>query len=294
MVTLNNSNLRESNDTRVEIDVPYDDIDSVSELLLKSESKWSSVILGEKSELLGEEDKPFYMKGRTVFDNELEDEIDASPFDVIPIVSGNRECGIFKGIIRVSDKPSMKADFNFEQLIKPNNVFVRLYVLQAENLTPTDSGGSCDPYLIVKIGNDEVNTRSKYLRNTCNPKFYDSFEFPCQIPGVAQLQIEVWDYDGIGDDFIGGTAIDIEDRWFSEQWRDLKPKPLERRTLKNLTSRASQGKIELWVEILTPQEAKVSPLLDLKPPNPLEYELRVIVWETRDVVIKDTVIFKFS
>jgi hypothetical protein len=271
-----------------------DAIDSVSELISKAEPKWTSVVFGDKSDQVSKDDVPFYLQGRTIVDNELEDVFNLSPFDVIPIISGDRECGLFKGIIRVSEKPSLRSDFNLEQLLRPNKVFVRLYVTRCENLTPKDFNGSCDPYLIVRLGNDHVSLRSKYFKNTCNPMFYESFEFSCQIPGVSQIQVEVWDYDGIKDDLVGVTRIDVEDRWFSNEWKNVEIKPLERRTLKNFASQAPQGKIELWLEILSPQEAKINPLLDLKPPSPMEYELRVIVWETKNVVIKDLVNYRLS
>lgn len=39
----------------------------------------------------------------------------------------------------------------------------------------------------------------------------------------------------------------------------------------------------LWVEILRAEQVKVAPLLDIKPPPPVTYELRVIIWGVRDV-----------
>jgi len=65
-----------------------------------------------------------------------------------------------------------------------------------------------------------------------NPEFFESFEIPCTIPGDAKLEITVMDWDGIGDDTIGKTEIDIEDRWFTKEWRKITLKPLERRTLR--------------------------------------------------------------
>ena len=58
-------------------------------------------------------------------------------------------------------------------------------------------------------------------------------------------------------------------------------------TLWNPSSSNAQGQIKLWVDILTPEEAKITPVEDISPPVPTMYELRVIVWETRKVVLKD-------
>lgn len=97
------------------------------------------------------------------------------------------------------------------------------------------------------------------------------------------------DWDGIGDDLIGETTIDIEDRWFSKDWRKMDLKPLEIRTLHAPTSTASQGKLFMWMELLTPEQAKKTPMVHIKPPPPDPYEIRVIVWGTKEVTIKDTI-----
>eukprot|EP00475_Leptophrys_vorax_P034621 TRINITY_DN5614_c0_g1_i4.p1 TRINITY_DN5614_c0_g1~~TRINITY_DN5614_c0_g1_i4.p1 ORF type:complete len:991 (+),score=303.70 TRINITY_DN5614_c0_g1_i4:225-2975(+) len=155
--------------------------------------------------------------------------------------------------------------------------------------TLSQGGGTSDPYLVVSLGRQKINLRKNHLDNTINPDFYETFEFPCQIPGVSELTISVWDWDGIGDDLIGSTVIDVEDRWFTPAWRALKKKPVESRTLRNPTSTLSQGKLTLWVDIMTPQDAKKNKLINIKPPAPVEYELRVIIWKTEDVTIKDEI-----
>ena len=99
----------------------------------------------------------------------------------------------------------------------------------------------------------------------------------------------MWDWDGIGDDLVGSTTIDVEDRWFSAQWQRFEKKPVEIRTLHNKCSSFAQGKLELWLEILTDLEHKKEPMIDIAPPTPQPYELRVIVWECKGVTIKDTV-----
>lgn len=70
-------------------------------------------------------------------------------------------------------------------------------------------------------------------------------------------------------------------------WRGLKRKPLEWRTLRSPTSSVSQGKILCFVEVLEPAEARRDPLMNIKPPPPELYELRVIIWGVRDTACKD-------
>lgn len=46
------------------------------------------------------------------------------------------------------------------------------------------------------------------------------------------LQIEVKDYDDIGqDDLIGRTVIDLEDRWFDQRWQVKAKQPCVTRRL---------------------------------------------------------------
>ena len=65
------------------------------------------------------------------------------------------------------------------------------------------------------------------------------------------------DYDDLfGDDLIGFTSIDLEDRYFQAEWRALKNKPVEFRQIYHPSSSVSQGVVKMWVEI---NPAKVAP-----------------------------------
>lgn len=44
-------------------------------------------------------------------------------------------------------------------------------------------------------------------------------EFEATFPGCPLLNLAVYDYDDLfGDDLIGETKIDLEDRFFSPEW----------------------------------------------------------------------------
>ena len=62
--------------------------------------------------------------------------------------------------------------------------------------------------------------------------------------------------DTTGDVLLGRTEIDLENRWFSLDWRRLEHKPLERRMLWAPTSNHAQGKMEMWVDILPMDKAQ--------------------------------------
>eukprot|EP01084_Bolivina_argentea_P113880 202865_1 len=65
--------------------------------------------------------------------------------------------------------------------------------------------------------------------------------------------------------------------------------PLETRSLRHQELRGEQGKLEIWIEILTRNERKqIGPILDINPlSNPKQYELRVIVWECKNIQYHD-------
>jgi len=186
------------------------------------------------------------------------------------------------------DEKSPPSEMDTKSLLQPVQLYCRLYILRGYGLTPKDDDGLSDPYLIIKLGSTKISTRDRYIKNSLEPEFFESFEIPCTLPGDSSVEITCMDWDGIGDDLIGKTEIDIEDRWFSKDWKKLALKPLERRTLRSKTSTQSQGKLELWCELLTPEQAKRLPMEIIKPPPPTPWELRVIVWGTREVTIKDT------
>jgi len=246
-----------------------------------------------------EDAPPEYMVGREVVDDELEDRYTIKPFELIEVYTGKefprlfepkrRKVGVMKALIRLSMEENAPGGVNPFEFMAPQDTFIRLYVLKAANLSPMDSNGLSDPYIKVKIAKEKFSSRDRYVKESLNPDIYEQCEFPLPIPGASQLKIEVWDYDGIGDDLIGFTTIDVEDRWFCKTWRDMKLKPAEWRTLKNPTSSVSQGKLLLWVDIFSTAEARVNPIWDIRPPPPDPYEARIIVWNCKDVVNKDTI-----
>jgi hypothetical protein len=288
----------EANSKAVEATSLLSDFDSTEENISEMVHfvKWGEKVKGQSSQSI----LPF-LKDRTIYDNELEDEFNVKPFEEFILKHGkkrknaknadNLEVGKLKALVRITnDSASVQKDSGiFKDILTPAEVFVRLYVLKGESLTPQDLNGSSDPYLFVSLGEKTISLRDRYISNSLNPEFYEVIEFPCTIPGASLLNVSVYDYDGIADDLIGSTIIDIEDRWFSRNWRNLKKKPVEWRTLHSPTSKVSQGKLQLWVDILTASDAKRNPIEHIKPPSPLEFELRVIIWKTDEITIKDEI-----
>ena len=215
----------------------------------------------------GEMDTPKYMYGRKTIDDEFENTL-KYPNPIYEwglfrgcdgFLSAETMCGKFKGYVRVTqdgvDGDMLPMDLSEVFVRKP--LMVRVYLLKAYNLPPMDLNGSCDSYPVVEMGETKFDDKEALIEAHLNPNYYSSYEIPASLPGNGDLKISIYDYDKIGlNDLVGSTQIDIENRWFNQEWRAHDLKPAERRTLKLPGSSMSQGKIQLWVDILTPQEAK--------------------------------------
>lgn len=157
---------------------------------------------------------------------------------------------------------------------------VRLYVLRGELSVESDANhGNPDPYLRVSCGAEVVSRRAHALTDTKQPAFYERFDFTVALPVLPRLLVEVLDRDAFDDDLIGATAIELGDRWYSDAWQSLAPKPVELRRLWVPEAGGPRGHLRLWVEILRGEEARRTPPLDISPPRPAPWEARVIIYD---------------
>ena len=87
-----------------------------------------------------------------------------------------------------------------------------------------------------------------------------------KLPGASKLIIELYDYDYLfPNEFIGSTVIDIEDRFFDKNWKKLKHKPVEVRTLLHPDITGVQGEISMWLEVFDKSERDKTPVWDITP-----------------------------
>lgn len=173
-------------------------------------------------------------------------------------------------------------------LLGKSRCIVRLYVISAYDLSSRDNGSDSDPYLSITLGNKNIHEREFYQEDEPNPDFYRSFDFEAVFPGCPMLNVEVYDYDELfGDDLIGETKIDLEDRFFSPQWQSIKDKPIEYRQLYHQSSSISQGVVKLWVDIIPTSLASEYPKYDISKRPLQELEVRVCVFDTLELKCMD-------
>lgn len=184
------------------------------------------------------------------------------------------------------------------ELMKKSYVSIRVYVIEADIYDNYDIGSDNDPYLKIRLGKEEINDCANFIQDKNHPQFLKSFELKTTFPGDSHLKIEVWDKDLIKtDELIGATKIDIENRFYDQKYRELEHIPIETRKLYHPTTKQERGTIKLWVEIFQAVEndskkkseecQKMKKVWDISPRPPTELELRVIVWETKDVPMAD-------
>ncbi|XP_047192999.1 fer-1-like protein 6 isoform X1 [Scophthalmus maximus] len=259
----------------------------------------------------------------------------------------------------------------------PTQVLVRVYIVSASNLHPSDPDGKADPYIVVRLGKNEIKDRDNYIPKQLNPVFGRSFAMQATFPQDSLLSVLIYDYDLVGgDDLIGETRIDLENRFFSRHratcglpaeysldgyntWRDclppsellsklcrengvdgphfrpgritvadkvftgktlfmnedqpeesyehlslkilhrwaeipavgckLVPEHIETRTLFNKARPGmDQGQVQMWIDMFPMDLPHPGHPVDISPRKPKGYELRIIIWDTEDVILEDS------
>jgi hypothetical protein len=253
-------------------------------------------------------------------DGTLEEYLETSPFETYNLTRGKssgvlgniKVVGKFKGFVRVMesiDEPDIYPEKLMAMLMKPRKYKLRLYCLKAYSLASMDKDffgavAKSDPYLKVEIGKFKFSDRKNAEENATDVDLYKTIEIDAELPGTSLLKISMMDKDNFGevsDDIIGSTTIDLEDRLFDNRWQEMGReeieiseysrwalKPVERRSIFISSSKFSQGSIDCWLDIMSSEEASAFEVDDvgLKPKE--IFEVRVIIWKSKDVPPMDT------
>lgn len=170
----------------------------------------------------------------------------------------------------------------------PERYTVRVYVLRGLALRPTQANGLASAYVVATCGGRALGSRTEAVANSVYPPLYRLFEFKTALPGpggllsLAVMSASGSALPGARDAHIGTTHIDLEDRLFSPAWveRASVTPPVERRPLSLRPHGPSQGRLELFVEILD-AAASSHPPFAIAPPPVESVELRLVVWNAR-------------
>ena len=167
-----------------------------------------------------------------IFDEELENFFNnfKDLADSYPIYHGktqedelieDKALGFFKGSFRIYPLPADGSDPPPKMLENvPDNCMVdlkvRVYIIRAKGLQPQDPNGLSDPYPALKLGKHKIKDRDNYIPKCLEPMFGKLYEMDCTIPLESELKVQIFDYDVLsGDDLIGETKLDLEDRYLS-------------------------------------------------------------------------------
>ena len=176
-----------------------------------------------------------------------------------------------------------------KQLIMKQKIIVRVYILEMLNLARRDLLSDSDPYIKILLNDKEViNERQNYQEDQKDCKWFKYYDIPAEIPGSSSLTIEAWDWDEIlSDDLIGLTTIDLEDRYYNEDWLKMKYKPIETRPLRHPDMEGSQGKLIMWLEMFEEDKKAQNIPWKIDPQPTIEFQVRLVIWETEDMEIMD-------
>eukprot|EP00916_Digyalum_oweni_P003010 GHVL01005486.1.p1 GENE.GHVL01005486.1~~GHVL01005486.1.p1 ORF type:complete len:904 (+),score=149.02 GHVL01005486.1:1363-4074(+) len=179
----------------------------------------------------------------------------------------------------------------------PSRLRLRIYILSGMMI-------QCEacPFIKISVGSNTISFRNHPLKNDdpVNPDFSRIEELEIKLPECSRLEIAIWDKKLFGDEFIGSTVLDLEDRWFSQIWQSMKPKRQSQRSNEmpvefcSLLSHQNQsyspesddammkGILQFWVEMFDFGEDDV-PLSVLPSKPDLLLDIRIVIWSVHNV-----------
>lgn len=266
-----------------------------------------------------------------------------------------------KNIKNIYLKDELKKKKSKDEIILPlHNLRVRVYIYRCLNLTAQENSNSvvdnlagysafckANSFIEIRLGDEKnegkgfryINDLGSLVESTLNPYFFKFYEFDADLPQDWKLQININSKGSSGENLIGSTIIDLENRYLGEkssrnilkaksleeiyksklqeaaaveegkeeEKNDLSKKiallqqiikdneiytlPVEFRPLFKPGISTAQGIIEMMIEVLPTKIAKLRKPLKIEAPPKQEFELRLVIWETRNVYMINKVKF---
>jgi hypothetical protein len=193
-----------------------------------------------------------------------------------------------------------------------SNVEVRVYLLRAFQVNPVP-GASVDGHLgrtpwhnstvKISLGTEVWEWDHEYENIAAlNPNFFRCAKFNAKVPGPSQMKIDlialpsgmigslIGKLTGSTGTIAGSTVVDLEDRWYCQEWREETiHKPREVRDLfKESEPGIAVGKLQIFVDATTQVDAPDKPIKDINiAGRMMPLELRLIVWNLKECAPKD-------
>ena len=84
-------------------------------------------------------------------------------------------------------------------------------VIEARDLRPVGITASCDPYVVLKFGDNQQTQKTKYKKNELSPVWNEVFTFDVQT-GTEVLEVSVYDKDDFStrDEFEGWFEVALD------------------------------------------------------------------------------------
>ena len=179
--------------------------------------------------------------------------------------------------------PLPKVKKFLHDMLRERKYTLRVYILKGVGITPNHDSEELSSYVNLNLNGVNMDSEED-SQLSFFPEYYRMFEFKdVKLPGSAYLNIDIVE-NGLFDSIVGSTVVDLEERVCNIKWQKMKMKPVEKRTIEN-PGKGARGKLEMWIELINPRH--VQPPISIFPRTQVKYELRVIVWETKDCVFKD-------
>mmetsp|Transcript_40620 Transcript_40620/g.91210 ORF Transcript_40620/g.91210 Transcript_40620/m.91210 type:complete len:1406 (+) Transcript_40620:175-4392(+) len=263
-------------------------------------------------------------------DDELEDSLlpnSGLPWEKTPVFVGTdfqdqKYLGELKFLCRVVEKDRHKAGGPqieeearqweaqiadiVEKFKASKQLVVRAYILSADGLLPVSGSSDVSTYIWCKLTTDEtdhehsIRDQSSVRKHTLHPEFNKTQVFQkVQLPEHNLLQVSVMEVvpagfvSAGGENVIGSTTIDLEDRWFQQKYKQMVESgtvPIESRGIRSPDSAFIKGHVRLWVDVMSAMDIdrlKVHPLPDA---DPLPFQLRVVIWKVTSIIVKEGVV----
>lgn len=245
---------------------------------------------------------------RPTVNGTLEEHLPQPFFETVPLSNGQVNVGSLKVRIHVIDRvyPDWPLDrppghraadfydpFKFRKWIKADTpaVFrVRSYVVRGLNVSGANSGYG-NPYLFFVYGQQPVKLPGNRQMHTVEPRFFRTEERDVKMPEQSTYEVGLYDYmEGYEDQLIGKSFVDLEDRWFSPAYKEMVKNnkvPIEYRPLQSADMGSlCKGSLEMWIDLIDSASAAEVPISSLRPPPPVEVEIRVVIWSVKDVSLR--------